>query len=627
MNTLRLDGEFPTVTQEEWLKSVEAVLKGADFEKILVSKTYDDIAIQPLYRRVSDTTAEGRRAGASPWSVIQRIDHTDIAAANAQIHDDLAGGTDGFVLVGADAKAARGFGLRLDKPEDMEALLKDVDIGTLKLRFDAGNKSLQWAKSLFSFAEQKKLPTSHLSLDIGCDPLGTLAGRGYTDEAPEQIMHACADIFGSAATRGFKARIFLADGRPYHEAGASEAQELAAVLSTGLFYLRYLVNLGIDFEAARDALSFLLVADTDEFLTVAKFRALRRLWRKVEETCGLAPKPILIHAETAWRMMSRYDSWTNLLRCTTAVFSAGVGGADAISVLPFTNAIGLPDAIARRTARNIQLVLINESNLWRVTDPAAGAGSFEALTDELCQKAWKLFQRIEREGGITSSLEQGLLQARIADSQVRRQRDIATKKRPITGISEFPDIHAEPVAVLAAIPDQPANAPKERAASVQPLVAHRDAEAFELLRDRMEKHAKASGKREKIFIATVGSPAAFSGRATFARNFFEVAGLEAVMPESVLTPESVAAEFRKSGARIACLASSDDGYAEGAKQTSEALAKTSCKLAFIVCRSGIDPAWEVTGISEAVTPRVDALAVLERAVNAVLPAATSSADH
>ena len=195
--------------------------------------------------------------------------------------------------------------------------------------------------------------------------------------------------------------------RAYHEAGASEAQELAAVLATGVAYLRALEAHGHSLERARDALSFLLVADADEFLTVAKLRALRRLWARVEQACGLEPKPIRLHAETAWRMTTRRDPWVNMLRTTVAAFSAGIGGADAITVLPFTAALGLPDAFARRIARNTQLILLDESNLARVADPAAGAGGFEALTDALCEKAWALFQEIEREGGILESLTGG----------------------------------------------------------------------------------------------------------------------------------------------------------------------------------------------------------------------------
>ncbi len=613
MNTLKLDGEFPSVTHDEWLKLVETVLKGADFNKVLVGKTYNDIDIQPLYPRVANASPEGRVAGAMPWRVDQRIDHTDIAAANAQMRDDENGGTNGFVIVGSDTPHARGFGVTLKTTADAEKLIQGLNPDQCSLRIDAGSDGPRIAGLFLDLIKQKKLAHQHLTLDIGYDPIGTIAATGIPFR---QSVNGGAEMMRTLESMGVRARVFLADGRPYHEAGASEVQELAAVVSTALRYLRRLTEQGIDIEAARNSISFLLVADADEFMTVAKFRALRRLWRKVEEACGLKPKPIRIHAETAYRMMSRYDSWTNLLRATTAVFSAGIGGADAVTVLPSTSVIGLPDEISRRVARNIQLVLINEANLWRVVDPAAGAGGFETLTAQLCEKAWEAFQQIEREGGITESLKSGALQARIKATCEKRHKDIVVKKLKLTGITEFPDIRGEPVAVLAPAPAQKNPGKTE----VTPLIVKRDAEDFERLRDRVESGVQ-KGKRERVFIAAIGSQASYSGRATFASNFFEVSGMEAVMPSEPLTPENLKDVFAKSGAKIACIASSDNGYVAGAKAISEAFAKTDCKQLYLVCSKGLEPEWNVTPAVKAVTPRSDALAVLTEAVDAVLPSA------
>ena len=252
---------------------------------------------------------------------------------------------------------------------------------------------------------------------------------------------------------GFPGRLFMADGRPYHEAGGSEAQELAAVLATALAYLRALEAGGPSSRPPRATpSSFLLVADADEFLTVAKFRALRRLWARVEEACGLEPRPIRLHAETAWRMTTRRDPWVNMLRSTVAAFSAGIGGADRSRSCPSRPRSACPTPSPAALARNTQLILLEEANLWRVADPAAGAGGFEALTDALCEKAWGLFQEIEREGGIVESLSRGALQARIAAVRARRERAVATRREPITGTSEFPTIREADVAVLAPSP-------------------------------------------------------------------------------------------------------------------------------------------------------------------------------
>ena len=199
---------------------------------------------------------------------------------------------------------------------------------------------------------------------------------------------------------GFAGHLILADGRPYHEAGAGEAQELGCVIATGVEYLRLLEADGLSLEDARSEIAFLLAVDADEFLSLAKFRALRLLWAHVELACGLTPKPLRLHAETAFRMMTKYDPFVNILRTAMGVFCAGVGSADAITVLPFTLALGLPDDFARRIARNTQLILIHEAKLAKVADPAAGAGSFEALTEELCKRAWSLFQDFEAHGGM-----------------------------------------------------------------------------------------------------------------------------------------------------------------------------------------------------------------------------------
>ena len=199
-------------------------------------------------------------------------------------------------------------------------------------------------------------------------------------------------------------------------------------------------------------IGFRLAADADQFLTIAKFRALRLLWARIEEAAGLDPQPIRVHAETAWRMMSRRDPWVNLLRTTLAVFSAGVGGADSIAVLPLTQAIGLPDAFARRLARNTQLVLLEEANLARVGDPAAGSGGLEALTEELARAAWAKLQQFEARGGAYAALADGSFQAEVAATRAARDKALARRKDKLTGVSEFPDLSEKPVSVLAPLP-------------------------------------------------------------------------------------------------------------------------------------------------------------------------------
>jgi methylmalonyl-CoA mutase len=409
---------------------------------------------------------------------------------------------------------------------------------------------------------------------------------------------------------------------------------------------------GHGLDAARNALSFLLVADADEFLTVAKFRALRRLWARVEEACGLAPKPLRLHAETAWRMTARRDPWVNLLRGTIAAFSAGIGGADTLLVQPFTAALGLPDAFARRVARNTQHILLEESNLWRVADPAAGAGGFEALTHELCGTAWALFQEIEREGGVVASLTAGALQARIAAVRERRERAVATRKDPITGVSEFPNIHEAPVSVLMPHapeveapepgPGVPASAAPITAFSslvealangattgdiaaasgaaplrLVPLPSSRTAEPFERLRDRSDDHLARTGERPKVFLANLGPVAAFTARATFAKNFFEAGGIEAITNDGFEDVDALVNACSGSKARLFCVCSSDEIYKERAEEVILGLRNVSKSPIYIACRPGeLEEKIRRAGATTFIFAGCDALTVLGEALSA-----------
>ena len=265
-------------------------------------------------------------------------------------------------------------------------------------------------------------------------------------------------------------------------------------------------------------------ADADQFLTVAKFRALRALWARVEQACGLAPKPAFVSAETAWRMMTRRDPWVNMLRTTIAAFSAGIGGADAVAVLPFTSAIGLPDRFARRIARNTQLLLLEESNIAKVADPAAGSGGIEDLTDKLCRAAWTLFQEIEAAGGAPAALERGLIQDKIAEVRAEHEAATAHRKDVLTGTSDFPNLSEAPVAGArrAAGADRHRRSPiqisarSRRSALPQPFEHLRDASDRDAGQDRrapenlprQSRHASPSSRRARPSPRPSSRPAA-----------------------------------------------------------------------------------------------------------------------
>ena len=346
--------------------------------------------------------------------------------------------------------------------------------------------------------------------------------------------------------------------------------------------------------AARGAIFFRLAADADQFLTIAKLRALRLLWAQIEVACGLTPKPALVHAETAWRMMTRRDPYVNLLRTTTAAFAAGLGGADLVSVLPFTQALGLPDAFARRLARNTQLVLIEEANLGRVTDAGAGAGGIETLTDEMAQAAWALFQVSESQG-LTAWLP--TLSAQVAGARQARLKNIARRKDALTGTSEFPDIHEKAVAVLA---------PPRALGDDTLFPPMRLSQDFEALRDR----ADALNPRPKIFLATLGEVADFTARAMFAKNVFEVGGIEAVLQDGA----DLVAGFKASGAKLACLCSSDAIYAVQAVDVARTLRDAGAAL-YLAGRPGdMEAALKEAGVSRFVYAGCDVVEILSEAL-------------
>jgi methylmalonyl-CoA mutase len=301
-----------------------------------------------------------------------------------------------------------------------------------------------------------------------------------------------------------------------------------------------------------------------------------------------------------------------MLRATIAVFSAGLAGANAISVLPHALALGLPDAFARRIARNTQLILLEESNLAKVADPAAGAGGIETLTQQLCTSAWTLFQEIEKAGGVFAALEQNLIQSKVAAVRAARDTDIARRKNVLTGASEFPNLQEATPAVLASAP---ASGPSEKQTiAFDALVPVRVAAPFEKLRDRSDALLKQTGARPRVFLANLGRAADFTARATFAKSLFEAGGIEATGNEGFSDPAALAAAFNASGARLVCLCSSDAVYADHAAAAAKALHAAGAKHIYLAGRPGDKEAeFRAAGIDEFVAAGGNALAMLEGA--------------
>jgi len=599
----RFTGSFDPRSHDDWVGVATKALKTVPFDR-LKSSTSDGIVIEPIYEGNAAPAPIGARVAGHPWTVAARIDIPGNKLANEQILEDLVGGASGLDLVFADSPNAHGWGLTVSCGGCVSTLLAGVHLDLVPIRVDAGHRSTEIAGLISAFAaEQGKT----VDLAVVQDPIGELAATGRLGVRAEEAIAAAAE-----AAKTVSGTALEADGRVWHAAGASEAQELAGILATGVAYLRALEAAGLALETAVAKIGLTAVADQNQFHSIAKLRALTLLWARVQEACGLAPKPARLHVETARRMMARRDAFTNMLRTTIATFAAGVAGASSVTVLPYSAAVGLPDAFARRVARNTQSILIEESNLHRVADPAAGSGLVDTETGELADLAWKLFQAIEAEGGMVAALRSGSFHAQVAATARKRFDAIAKRREPVTGVSEFPNIAEGAVAVLDVTPPTPrAVTPAEQvtAFTVQPLAA-----AFEALRDR----ADAAAVRPKVFLANLGRIADFTARATWAKNFFEAGGIEALTSDGFASLEALVAAYTASGAKAAVIASSDAIYDEQAVATAEALSKAGCKVLYLAGKPADAEkaaAYTAAGVTGFVHMGVDVVAVLSDALD------------
>ncbi|MEU0086001.1 methylmalonyl-CoA mutase family protein [Streptomyces sp. NPDC006274] len=614
-----LAAEFPDADHEQWRRLVEGVLRkagrdaaGPAAEDALSTALEDGITTRPLYTAGDGAHPAGfpgfapftrggtpHGGGVAGWDVRQRHEQPDAARTNEAVLADLENGAASVWLAVGEAGVP---------VADLGTALDGVHLDLAPVVLDAGGAFDAAARELLGLYEKRGVAPEAALGRLGADPLGHAARTGRHADIEDGT--ATAAELAALCHRSYpNLRAISVDALPYHEAGASAAQELGCSLATGVLWLRELTGAGLDAEAACGQLEFRYAATADQFLTIAKLRAARRLWSRVAEVCGAAGPAGAQrqHAVTSTVMMARRDPWVNMLRTTVASLAAGVGGADAVTVLPFDHALGLPDAFARRIARNTSTILVEESHLGRVVDPAGGSWYVEQLTEELAQAAWAWFQEIERAGGQAAALRDGLVGERIGAAwEVRRGR-LATRREPVTGVSEFPLLEQ------AAVERDPAPG---RPAGGLPVV-RRD-EAFEALRARSDAHLAATGARPRVFLAALGPAAAHTARAGFAANLFQAGGIEPVQDPVSVDAASAAAAFTASGAAVACLCSSDALYAEQAAGVAAALKAAGARRVYLAGRPGEQrETYERAGVDEFVVAGGDAVAVLAGALDRI----------
>ncbi|MGW1947172.1 methylmalonyl-CoA mutase family protein [Streptomyces sp. NPDC001940] len=584
---LSLAAEFPDATYEQWQHLVSGVLRksgkevsSSAAEDALSTALEDGLRARPLYTARDDAPASGlpgfapfvrggRAEGNSVggWDVRQRHTSADPAAVLTDLENGV---TSLWLTVGRS-------GLPVSA---LPAALDGVYLDLAPIVLDAGSEVDAAARQLLRLYEESGIAPDAARGNLGADPLGHEARTGQRyDGAPVTELAALCDGRYSGL------RALTVDALPYHEAGGSAAQELGCALATGVAYLRELTEAGLTAQQALAQLEFRFAATADQFLTVAKLRAARRLWARVAEVCGASRAGAQVqHAVTSPVMMTRRDPWVNMLRTTVATLAAGVGGADAVTVLPFDSAIGVPDGFARRIARNTSTILIEESHLSRVIDPAGGSWYVERLTDELAHAAWEFFRTIEREGGQAAALRSGLVRERLAETWAARSVRLAERREPVTGVSEFPHLGEKPVERV------PTEAPPSGG-----LPRVRRDEAFEALRARSDRHLAATGGRPRVYLAALGPATAHTARLTFAANLFQAGGIEAVTEGT----------FEESGAQEVCLCSSDTVYEEQAEATAGTLRAAGARHVFLAGRPG-----PYAGVDTYVFAGCDAVAVL-----------------
>lgn len=423
---------FPASTEADWRAAARR--PGGAAEPRIESE--DGIPVGPIYaRRVGGLPIAGQSPGQA-WRVIQRIGADEATTAAAECRDDVAGGASGLELAFAGSVHPLAGAIPADAANDVIRSLVPLVPEGFQLRVDAGSRTVALAGGLLNLVEKRGL-----ELTLAFDPLAALAAHGTSGTSASWSANL-AEHAAAFDARRVAGAVAIADGRVWHAGGASEVQELAATLATVVDLLRLLSAVPVERAMARIGVA--LAADTDQFLTVAKFRAARLLLGRMAEAAGFGGPPIPIHGETAWRTMSRRDEHMNVLRATGAVFAAAVGGADSIAVLPFDAAGGAASPAARRLARNTQTILAEEAHLHRFADPSAGSGAAEALTDALAEAAWERFQRIEAEGGMFAALRAGSLQREVAATRDARLARVRSGEMRMIGVNNVAGVETPP---------------------------------------------------------------------------------------------------------------------------------------------------------------------------------------
>lgn len=618
--TTTLGEQFPPITEELWRAQVEQELKGASFERTLLRSTLEGITISPLYT-ASQSGAQAERRLPAPgeppftrghrptpagdgWQLVQRYEQPDPVQLNRELLEGLM-------------KGGRGAWLARVPPQEqgvwLKKALQGVEPSACVLR-------LGWTSAesihecLHHWKMDGKTPTGGLVLHR--DPLAHLAETGKLTKSLAALSAENGKLLQAVALEQGLPLSLAVSTEVYHNAGAHAAQELGLALAAYVAMLRGLEQAGLSPEQAVPHLSFSMAVGRDILMEAAKLRALRALWWQVISCCGVSAETAsrtqpLLHALTSRRTLTRWDPWVNLLRVTTQTWAAVLGGAEQLTTAAFDEAAGLPEKLGQRIARNTQLILAEESHLHTVLDPLGGAYYVEALTEALAEAGWKFFQQVERLGGLASALSSGWLAAQLEQTSQARQRAFATRKEPLTGLSEFPWAGEAPLQRATPAPVSVEVGPGVEA--ISPLPYRPDGAPFEELRARAWA-LKLEGKSLLVYLATLGPLAEHHARTMFAQNFFWTGGCDVRLGDAE-DAQSAAALLERhlpaaKQAAVVCLSGTNALYAQHAVELVRSLKDAGIAHIWLAGKPGLEPALREAGLSQALYVGCDVVQTL-----------------
>lgn len=698
----KLLSQFPPASYEDWRKVVEAELKGAPFDKKMLSASYEGIAIKPIYRRedvshlphvesfpgfapfVRGATASGFIK--EPWHISQEIAVSSPTEFNHVARNSLSRGLNALNMVldhatrnGHDPDWAQpdevGLGgLSISTVGDLNRALEGVDLDKTRLFIRSGPSGLAIASLLVALAHKRKKTTVNLRGCVEMDPLGVLSHEGRLPQSLESAYREMSALTRWASENAPHLQTICVHSRSWHEAGANAVQELAFILATGVEYLRKLHALGVEVNVAAPRTRFAITVGVNFFTEVAKLRAFRMLWSRAVAAAGGndEAQKLSLHVRTARWSKTVYDPHTNLLRGTVEALAGVLGGCSSMQVGAFDEVIRQPDDFSVRIARNTQLVLQKECLLEHVIDPLGGSWYVENLTAELAERAWAMFQEVEKLGGMEAALRADFPQKLTRTSNSEKQKAVARRRDSVVGINQYANPAEKPLEVpktdsapfhkrrvqqiishRTSLEDQENSAVLQRLANiigangsalvdacvkaaeagatlgemtravrisdspcspVSPVELIRRTVPLEQMRAATERQAQKLGEPAKVFLCNMGSLKEFKARADFSAGFFAVAGYSADIPGGFKTPAEAAEAFGKSGARIAVICSTDDNYPALVPPLAQALRAQRADALVVLAGYPQDQieAHKQSGVAEFIHIRADLLETFSR---------------